>query len=91
MGNEDGQRKASQDHELSPHTGAEVIGVDLAQSLRPAVRMELAWAFIQHAKLTEIEVAQIRCYADPSEAAVKSRTVFGQTFDGGIIDDLSQN
>jgi hypothetical protein len=47
---QDGQREASHDHEASPHTGAEVVGVDLAQPLRPAVSTELARAFIQHSQ-----------------------------------------
>jgi taurine dioxygenase len=36
---------------LTPHTGAEVIGVDLARPLQPALRARLADAFVAHSVL----------------------------------------
>src|SRR5262245_24219138 len=38
-------------NDLSAHTGAEVIGVDLARPLEPAVRERLACAFVERAVL----------------------------------------
>jgi taurine dioxygenase len=36
---------------LSPHTGAEVVGIDLRQPLSPAVRERLNHAFVEHSVL----------------------------------------
>jgi taurine dioxygenase len=46
-----GAEKAVTITRLSPHTGAEVIGVDLARPLEPLMRARLARAFVRHAVL----------------------------------------